>query len=339
MKISCLLIWIIWGMLAGEVRGQESYRIVSYNVENLFDTADDPNTLDDDFTPLGKQHWTAERYNSKILKIGKVLEAVGEGTLPAFIGLCEVENRVVLTDLITKSSLNRGNYAIAHKDSPDDRGIDVALLYDRSCFRLLGQDFIFVNFPEDSLLFTRDILYVSGILADQDTLHFFVCHFPSMFGGETASEWKRERAARLLKVRIDSIQEENPGSAIIVMGDLNGRADRPAQSKVLGTINPDTGQWEDTGLYNTGYYLLKEKYGSYKYRGKWQTLDHIIVSGALLNGSGHFRADRHLVPYFVPFLLEEEKTGNAYKPFRTYSGTIYRGGYSDHLPVYLDLKK
>lgn len=316
---------------------QQRYRIVSYNVENLFDTRDDPDTRDEDFTPFGKQHWNQVKYTDKLLKLSRALKAVGEGEWPVLIGLCEVENRWVVSDLITKTSLKDGNYAIVHQDSPDKRGIDVALLYNKEKFKLLEEDFLPVVFPEEPDLATRDILYARGIFDGKDTLHVFVCHFPSMSGGEASSEWKRERAAFILKNKIREIQSAQPRAAIIAMGDLNGKAHRPAQVKVLGAKSSDTSPFIDTVLYNTGFYLLHKDYGSYKYKGNWQTIDHIFVSGALLKGTLSLKASAHAIPFSAPFLLEEDKAYYGFKPYRTYLGPRYHGGFSDHLPLYLDL--
>ena len=326
-----------------DASAQERYRIVSYNVENLFDTRHDPGKRDEEFTPSGRLHWTAFRYTDKLQKISRAVYAAGEGDYPAIVGLCEVENGRVLADLVNKTLLAEADYGIVHQDSPDFRGIDVALLYRRSVFRVLGQRFISVRSTQDTSFRTRDVLYVSGILksADtlkQDTFHFFVCHFPSMSGGEMQSEWKRKLAASRVKQQVDSIQCQNPRAAIVLMGDFNGKADRPALKTVLKTKSSDSRKLEDTRLYNTGYYLLNAATGSYKYKGEWQTIDHIIVSGTLLNGSHTFQTEKRLKPYVADFLMEEDKTYFGYKPWRTFYGPRYVGGYSDHLPVYLDIR-
>ena len=342
MKVGLILLIGCLCALFPDSIAQEYRRIVSYNVENLFDTRHDEGKRDEDFTPAGRLHWTHTRYTDKLQKISRAIYASGEGQFPALVGLCEVENGQVLADLVNKTLLADADYGIVHRDSPDARGIDVALLYRRSCFRVLVQRFIPVRSLQDSSFRTRDVLYVSGILksADtlrQDTFHLFVCHFPSMAGGEMQSEWKRELAASIVKYQVDSIQRRNPRAAVLLMGDFNGKADRPALKTVLKAKNSNTRKIEDTRLYNTGYYLLNAGTGSYKYRGEWQTIDHIIVSGVLLNGGHVFRAEKRLKPYLADFLMEEDKTYFGYKPWRTYLGPRYSGGYSDHLPVYLDI--
>ncbi|GHV69272.1 endonuclease [Bacteroidia bacterium] len=315
---------------------------MSYNVENLFDTYNDTLTNDDEFTPRGTKYWSQKRYVDKLLFLSKVLKEIGIGKkkefeLPAIIGLIEVENRRVLEDLTQKTLLADGDYGIVHQDSPDPRGIDVALLYRKSNYTPLNEQFLPVKFGNRRPV-TRDILYSSGILAGKDTVHFFVCHFPSMIGGEAGSEWKREAAATVLKRQVDSLLRRNSRAAIVIMGDLNGTADRPAQTKVLGTQTSDAKKINDTCLYNCGYYLLNQNRGSYKYQSNWQTIDHIIVSGSLLNKHNRLRIDKHSQIYSADFIMEEDKRYFGFKPFRTYAGMKYLGGYSDHLPIYIDIK-
>lgn len=336
MKRGILLLLCI--VVCVPVFAQQSYRVVFYNTENFFDTRNDALTQDDDFTPWGKQHWTEAKYKDKLLKTGRVLKAIGGEGYPAFIGLCEIENRRVIEDLVTKTVLSEGKYGYVHRESPDRRGIDVAFLFRRDVFRVSATDFIPVVSERDTSLRTRDILYVKGVLAERDTLHFFVCHFPSMSGGEVQSEWKRELAASLLKRRIDSLQSLNSRAMVWVMGDLNGKADRPAQQKVLGSRSSESKKIEPFVLYNTGYYLLKGNRGSYKYKGNWQTIDHIMVTGTLLDRKGRCVAGKRLQVFAPSFLLEEDKAYFGFKPFRTYLGPRYNGGYSDHLPVYLDFQ-
>ena len=324
----CLGISVLWG--------QREERVVFYNVENLFDIYDDPLTRDDEFTPRGAKHWTKARYMTKLQQVAEALDSAGGNGLPLVVGLAEVENRRVLEDLTGKTGLSEGHYGIVHQDSPDARGIDVALLYRQDEVEVLETAFLRIPFPEDAAVRTRDILYAKLLFHRQDTLHFIVCQFPSMIGGEKQSEWKRVRAAAVVRHRVDSLFRCNPEAGIIVMGDLNGKADTPAQ-RVLGTKAPGK-KIEPATLYNTGYYLLKKNYGSYRYQGKWQTIDHIIVSGSLLAGQSACRADARMTVYSAPFLLEEDKTHFGNRPCPTYRGPRYIGGTSDHLPVFIRLR-
>lgn len=334
MKWVCLCIWLFCSLAL--LARDHQYRIVFYNVENLFDTKDDPRTSDEEFTPRGSNRWTESRYKNKLSKIAETVSRTGGKEFPFFVGLAEVENRRVINDLIKQTALLPGNYGLVHHDSPDSRGIDVAFLYRKSFFKPLQTAFFEVTFPTDTTVKTREILYVSGLLG-VDTLHFFVCHFPSMYGGEKKSEWKRIRAAQVLRHKMDSVRKKNPVAKIVVMGDFNGKADTDAQ-KVLGIRSSGQEKYIGNALYNTGYYLLFKEYGSYRYRGVWQTLDHILVSGSLLNARRGLRADKRLSVFSAPFLLEEDKKHSGGKPRPTYRGPIYIGGYSDHLPVYIDLR-
>lgn len=330
----CIVFCFICFVLCGNGEAQQCHRIMFYNVENLFDTFDDAETQDDEFTPQGAKYWTKSRYISKLRNIARAVDSVGGKDWPLVVGLAEVENRKVLEDLTGKTLLADANYGIIHRDSPDKRGIDVALLYRRNEMEMLEEHFLPVSFPENKAILTRDVLYAK-MLFRADTLHFFVCHFPSMIGGERQTEWKRKRAASVVRQKVDSLFQENPEVRIFIMGDLNGRADTPAQ-KVLGTKSSDKKGQSDQ-LYNTGYYLLKKNYGSYRYKGRWQTIDHIIVSGGLFDRERTCFVDRHMEVYSAPFLLEEDKVYFGYKPFPTYRGPRYIGGASDHLPVYIQI--
>ncbi|MDR1414923.1 MAG: endonuclease, partial [Odoribacteraceae bacterium] len=320
---------------AGQTSGKEPpYRVVFYNVENLFDPRDDPATRDDDFTPEGTRHWTWTRYNKKLLNISRALLLAGGQTPPLLIGLAEVENRRVLLDLTRRTTLARADYGIVHADSPDPRGIDVALLYRREHFRPLAEAFLPVRLGKSEP--SRDILYCKGILHETDTLHLFVCHFPSMVGGVRASEWKRVAAATILLRHLDSIRRENPRTALIVMGDLNGPPGTLAQRR-LGAKPAAARHPSSNALYNTAYHYRRAATGSYRYRGKWQTLDHILVSGSLLNGNFPWQTPSRMSILADETLLDDDKTHYGQKPFPTYHGRRYAGGYSDHLPVHVEL--
>ena len=187
LAVRCLLFLLLLSC-TGDTRGQDCYRIIFYNVENLFDTRDDPDTYDEEFTPAGQRHWTRERYNRKLQNLSRALVAAAGDALPLLVGLAEVENRQVLVDLTTKTVLANASYSIIHVDSPDPRGIDVALLHAKD-FRALDSRTLPVHLGQDAR--SRDILYCKGVLQESDTLHLFVCHFPSMIGGARQSVWKR----------------------------------------------------------------------------------------------------------------------------------------------------
>jgi predicted extracellular nuclease len=325
-------------------RDGRGVRVTFYNVENLFDIEIDPDPnkiLQDDFTPRGNKGWTAYRYKQKLSNIYKTMSAVGGwGGPPELIGFCELENRKVLKDLIRVTPLNKFRYKIVHEDSPDRRGIDVGFIYRSDKFEVIEHEAIKVVFPFDSTSRTRDVLHVTGKVLGKDTLHIFVNHWPSRRGGQAASEPKRVYVAGLVRQKIDEIYAKDPDANIIVMGDFNDEAEDKSLMEALGT-EPEMDQLEDQGLYNYMHALSKNwKLGSHKYQGHWGTLDHMVVSAPLIKNrrEGRLHADKKGAQIFAArFLLEEDKRYMGLQPFRTYAGPRFLGGFSDHLPIYIDL--
>ena len=316
------------------------FRIMFYNVENLFDTFDDTLKQDEEFLPKGVKYWSEYRYYQKLNRIYKVIIAVGGWQPPEIVGLCEVENRYVLDGLVKYTPLSKFQYEIVHQESPDWRGIDVALLYLKDKFTPLNYKAIPINFPFDINRKTRDILYVKGITKKNDTLHIFVNHWPSRWGGQLESEQNRVFVASVLRNVVDSIFSINPDANIIIMGDLN---DDPENTSILKTLNANTSYDNITNyeLYNLSYYLKEKKnLGTLKYQGNWNIFDQFIVSGALIGKekSIYLTLDDAYV-FKADYLLEKDETYIGYKPFRTYSGYKYINGFSDHLPVFIDLRK
>ncbi len=330
-NISLILgVCLLWGF---NLNAQKSYKLVFYNVENLFDTEDDPATLDEDFTPEGKQQWTTERYQAKLGKISQVMDSLHK---PHFIGLAEVENKKVLEDLISTESLRTEDYGIIHKNSPDMRGIDVALLYKKQDFKILETNFIRVNFPDfiEKDYTSRDILYAKGKLSNGEILHIFVNHWPSRRGGLSQSEPKRLFVAQHVKKAVDDILYKDPKAMIVLMGDFNDEPDNSSIASVLGAL-PDTSAALDGLLYNCFYSQDKAKKGSYNFRGNWNMLDQFIVSGSLKDPKAPLLVKNPTI-HMYKWLLYEAKDGPT--PNRTYGGPNYYGGYSDHLPVSIELK-
>ncbi|MBP5136617.1 MAG: endonuclease [Paludibacteraceae bacterium] len=308
-------------------------RIVSYNVENLFDTQDDPNTRDDDFTPYGQNHWTRERYERKQQRIAKVIASIGEGNPPMLVALMEIENDYVLKGLTEYSPLKNLKYKYIHRESPDPRGIDVALLYQPKEFEPIKTDFIKI----DGKLRTREILYAQGRLKNNAIINVFVVHFPSRRGGQESSEWKRMKAAEALRKQIDKLFEENPKANIIIMGDFNDYPDNISVKDVLKATKPGKTVKSDA-LYNLFAKTQEEgKEGSHKFGKEWGMLDQIIVSGSLLDRNASLHATKNSGNIFKrDYLLIESNQG--LKPNRTYNGFKYNeSGYSDHLPVFFDI--
>lgn len=302
----------------------ENEMILFYNVENLFDTIDAPDVADSEFTPSGQKAWNSNRYWRKINQIGKVILAAGRWNPPVLVGLCEIENRNVLNDLVLRSPLKNLGYKIVHEESPDARGIDVALLYRENAFRELEHDCIRIQFPVDSSLKTRDILHVKGILQKRDTLHLFVNHWPSRRGGIVFSEPKRLFVSNQLKKKINRLPYH---TLKIIMGDFN---DEPINKSIINLT-------KHSNLFNPMLELKNLGVGSHKYKNEWGLLDQIIISNSLRDTIGVQLEEAGIVNN--SFLLTDTKNAYDQSPFRTYQGPIYKGGYSDHLPVYLKLRR
>lgn len=332
--ICCLVTSIMSCGLSSQAQSLVTIRIVSYNVENLFDCENDSLTDDDSFTPEGDHQWTEGKYKNKINNISRAITAAGEWEKPVIIGLCEVENEKVLVDLLQHTQLKACGYQFVHKDSPDQRGVDVALAYQPSSFRLIHEDFIRVDMENDRP--TRDILHATGCLKNGDTLHLFVNHWPSRYGGELESEHKRFKAAQTLRAVTDSLFNKNPNCNIVIMGDFNDYPYDASIKKYLGAENPGSVIYPRK-LYNLcEQFVGKGDIGSHKFGGEWGVLDQFIVSGSLLDKHNgiHTSVDKVKICQ-EDFLLKEDKTGKA--PKRSFMGTFYAYGYSDHLPITLDL--
>jgi len=319
------------------VEANRYMRVMFYNCENFFDVENNPETNDDEFTPEGEKHWTKQRFYTKRSQIGRVIISVGGWTPPDIVGLCEVESRYVLESLANQSNLRNLGYSYLHKESPDSRGIDVAMLYQPKKFKPYKVKYIPVN-VQKSGRGTRDILLASGTTVHGDTLHVFVNHWPSRWGGQTETDGLRRSVAAIVRGKVDSLLAENQRSMIIVMGDLN---DYPNNNSVCVDLRAQTdfSSIKTPELYNLAYYMQFVKgYGTHKYDGFWGVLDQIIVSGSLLDGKGALyttKDDAHV--FNPPFMLEQDDTNIGYKPYRTYLGYKYLGGYSDHLPVFLNI--
>ena len=313
-------------------------RIVFYNVENLFDTTDDSATRDEEYLPSSMKGWSVSRYWEKLDHIFKTLIAAGEWEPPALVGLCEVENRSVLYDLVSRTPIRKLEYQIIHENSPDMRGIDVALLYRPDRFRPLSHEFMRIRFPFDPHSRTRDVLYVKGTVFKKDTVHIFVNHWPSRAGGQEESAPKRMHVAKTIRAKTDSILGTNPQALIIITGDFN---DEPGDESIVHGLlaTTDTADLSPQALINTMYPYLDEDTGTEKHQGHWNLLDQFIVSSALFRGSGLKLYGGRGYIFYGEWLLEPDETYMGLKPFRTYSGPRYLGGYSDHLPVYIDLVK
>lgn len=343
MKLSIVFILIqLPFLVSSQTEKQYKIRTVAfYNVENLFDTENDTLTFDDDRTPEGKDNWTLKRYQRKLDHISQVISEIGletSSTSPDIIGICEVENLKVIEDLTNHRNLKDKNYGIVHYDSPDERGIDVALLFKKSAFlptsfashRLLLVD------DEDQRNYTRDQLVVGGLM-DGEQMFFLVSHWPSRSGGEARSKPNRMAAAKLNKRIIDSIQRLDFSAKIISMGDFNDDPTNDSFKKILKTKGKEK-QLEEGGLFNPMEKLYKKGIGSLAYRDKWNLFDQIFFTENLVRPeNGDYRFWKAGV-FAASYLITQKGQYKGY-PFRTYAGGSYAGGYSDHFPVYMYLIK
>lgn len=321
---------IVAGMLLlSSISGQaQNFKVMFYNVENFFDTVDDPSVNDNSFTPNGDNHWTKARFVKKRNNLSKVIAAAGEGGMPDIIGLCEVENKYVLRQLTEETPLSKFEYEIVHYDSPDPRGIDVALLYRKSSFRLISSS------PHGIGRATRDILYVKGIAHKSDTIHFFVNHWTSKWSG-ASSEKGRTAAAKVLKNLVDSIFKTSIKANICLMGDFNDYPDsRPLKILDAKTENIGSGH-----LYNLATALHKKREGTIRYRNRWEMIDQFLVSGNLMSGKAGLRCSFDDMQIFKPDFLMEETDSKGVTLKRTYRGIVYIGGFSDHFPILLNFAK
>lgn len=303
--------------------------VVFYNVENLFDTINDPVINDEEFLPEAEKEWNSERYAKKLADLSRVLGAVNPEELPEIIGLCEVENRQVVEDLAATAPLAQGNYQTVHIDSPDKRGIDVALLFRKGEFKLIHHEALLV----DPGFETRDILHVYGKLG-KDKIHLFVNHWPSRWGGLEKSQPNRLVAAETLKTKVDELLADDPEAKIIIMGDMNDEPDNKSLAEVLNAQAPNS----KAELYNLMIPLDEQHKGSYNYRGNWNMLDNLVVSASVLRGKGFVVTDQ-LGQVFQQEWMEYRNKKGQVSPNRTYGGPNYYGGISDHFPVYLQLNR
>jgi predicted extracellular nuclease len=312
-----------------------NFRVILYNVENYFDIYPDSIADDSEYLPGGIRGWNRTKYLQKQANIAKVITAIGGWDTPALVGLCEVESRRSLIDLTRNSPLKSFNYRFIHHESPDLRGIDVALLYHPFQFFPISDKAIPVKLPNTTRP-TRDILYVSGTTFSGDTLHIFLAHYPSRLGGELESEERRVFVSSVIRMHADSLFAIYANPNILIMGDFN---DYPTNKSMLETLgaNPITQTTSERELYNLTYQLHAQGKGTYKHNGEWGMLDQIIVSGSLLNpASGLFTIQQDVHIFDADFLLENDENFLGKRPFRTYIGMRYHGGFSDHLPVFVD---
>ena len=310
---------------------RKEYTVLSYNVENLFDTINAPKIPDEEFLPVSEKKWTSERYQKKLNDLAKVISEVNPLETPEIVGLVEIENQSVLEDLIRTNALKDHHYAIIHEESPDYRGIDVALLYRKDAFTEIMHETLPVVFPEDTAFKTRDILHVVGKIRNK-TVHLFVNHWPSRIGGDEKTEPKRILAASVLKKRVDLVLNLDPNAHIIIMGDMNDEPANKSLKETLGAELPESG----AELVNLMMPDNMAGLGTYFYSGNWNMLDNLIVTGEMITSKQMKVENQKGDIYSSPWMIYTNKNGDK-TPNRTYVGNKYVGGVSDHFPVYFKM--
>lgn len=314
--------------------GPDKLHIAFYNVENLFDIKDDPKKKDEEFTPGGKKKWSDNRYDKKISQLTRVIHSMEDDLngLPIVIGLAEVENVGVVEDLGKSISHNGVDYAAVLEESTDMRGIDVGLLYRTDLVKELDHKGHRIRFQNKGYN-SRNILYFKGQLFNDEIFHVFVNHWPSRREGAQESEHRRLSAAKTLRDEVDEILSDDADAQIVILGDFNDYPDNKSITDVLGASgNMDA--YSD--LYNLAYALNADDKGTYNYRGDWGMLDQAIVSKGFMNNDGYHTDGDGLSIYRQNFMMYYDKKFKEHKPNKTY-GSKYFGGFSDHLPIVMEL--
>ncbi|MHC0439755.1 endonuclease/exonuclease/phosphatase family protein [Flavobacterium sp. 3-210] len=353
----CLIVFFTISIINAQPKKYNIHTIAFYNFENIFDTINDPSINDDEWTPTGAQHWTKEKYEQKLKNLSKVISEIGTSenlNAPTLLGCSEVENRGVLEDLIKQEKIIGLDYGIIHFDSPDQRGIDVALLYQKKYFRPTS----FSNIPliiyknktavqengnedlgdveikvDKNRVFTRDQLLVTGFLENEE-IHIIVNHWPSRSGGEKVSSPYREAAGKLNRKIIDSLQQINPFAKIITMGDLNDGPFNKSLKVALGAKSKKI-EVPEFGVYNPFEEMAEKGMGTLAFRDSWDIFDQIIMTQTIIqpdfSSFKFWKAGIFNRPYLI-------QTSGKYKgyPLRN---SLTEVGFSDHFPVYIYLIK
>lgn len=340
-----VLVLISFSTVYSQNKVEKNYQIRTiafYNLENLFDTINDPLINDDEFTPNGTNRYTPEVYKDKLEKLARVLSEIGSDqskNSPVIIGVCELENRSVLEDLVKTGKLKDKRWGIVHYDSKDSRGIDVALLYQERYFKPINhKTYDLPLYDEGKRYYTRDQLLVSGYL-DGELIHLIVNHWPSRRGGEAASRPSREKAAALNVEIMSEIRRNEPNAKIISMGDLN---DDPVNSSLKNILKTESNykKVDDGEIYNPFEEMFKNGLNTLGYRDNINLFDQIFFTSTLVSNDKDYTSYRFYKAgiYNPSYVINKEGQYKGY-PMRSYSFSTYAGGYSDHFPVYIHLIK
>lgn len=327
-----LFVLAIGGSVKAQSPETKSLRFMFYNSENFFDVSDDTLKEDDEFLPGGLMRWNSTRFNRKLNSVSKTIIAAGGWEPPALVGFCEIENRFVLERLISGTGLAVGNYRIIHEDSPDPRGIDACLIYRADRIKMLSYSYWIPEMNKDEVFRSRSVLYAK-ISIEKDTMHLIINHWPSRRGGVLSAEDLREKIALMVRMKIDSINLSESGKAkILLMGDFNCTP----SDQVIKALTDSTGS--GALFVNLSESFSEGGNGTYRYQGRWEVIDQIIVSHSLLVANAGISTNREYSKVFrEDFLLMRDPNFPGFSPMSTYRGYRYQGGFSDHLPVLIDL--
>ncbi len=324
---------------------QKPHKVVFYNLENLFDTINDPNKNDEEYLPEGERKWTTYRYNQKLHNMERVLFdiALQDKNFPAVIGVSEIENRLVLEDLLAQPKLSKANYRIVHFDSPDRRGVDCAFFYRPNQFQLEGSEAHRISFPGRPNFYTRDLVAMWGKI-EGEPFYFIVSHWPSRLGGKERSQYSRDFVAAKCKHICDSVRTANPATKVVIMGDFNDDATDKSVTDVLGAKG-NIKKLAANDMFNPFWAMYKAGYGTLGYRDAWNLFDNIVVSENLATGStGALKIQKKQGAKFygniftAPYMIQKEGQYKNY-PLRSFVGSNFQNGYSDHFPVYIYIAK
>lgn len=345
MKRLLLILPVMLLMVASASAQDKPYMVAFWNLENLFDIYDDPETHDEEFTPDGVKQWNEIKYQKKLSNIERVLFDIAaiQRDYPIVIGVSEIENRSVLEDLVSQPKLAGANYRICHYDSPDARGVDVAFLYRADVFKLQGSENIKLEVAELPDFRTRDFVVMWGTIEDEP-FYFLVSHWPSRLGGKEASQFKRDACASQIRAIKDSLLAENPATKVIVMGDFNDDATDSSIVETMGAKGK-TKDLEKGDFFNPFNQMLRAGHGTLAYQDMWNLFDNICVTENLINNE---EGKLHLVKgsgnkfwgniFHRPYMFQQEGQYKGY-PLRTFVTNNFQNGFSDHFPVYIYISK
>ena len=343
MKRLVLMLAIMLSYSAVSFAQEKPHMVAFYNLENLFDIYNDPETHDDEFTPEGVKQWNETKYQKKLSNMERVLFDMAKinKNYPVVIGVSEIENRSVLEDLVSQPNLRGANYRICHYDSPDARGVDVAFLYRADVFKMEGSDNIKLNVPELPNFRTRDLVVMWGTIEDEP-FYFLVSHWPSRLGGKEASQFKRDACAKQIREIKDSLLKENPATKVVVMGDFTDDATDASIVKTMGAKGK-VKELEKGDFFNPYFQMLRAGLGTLAYQDAWNLFDNICVTENLVNAEpGTLRiikGDKYYGNIFTrPYMLQQEGQYKGY-PLRTFVSNNFQAGFSDHFPVYIYIAK